>query len=163
MACRTPEKPNMTRQNVCPAPPPTESTATDNGIEGIPAAATSSSGASSRLTIIPPEILLNILELTDLVAPTGEVFWNPVDRYHLPLGATKGTAWKPPTALFLVSKALGAAASKVFLGRNRLAVRPTQSGFTEIRVEGRKANIPQLYGARELFTHGIDAGYLLSL
>lgn len=162
MASPTPEKTDKTRHNVRPAPPPAESTTTDHGTEGIPATAATSLGAC-RLPYLPPDILLNIIELTDLIAPTGEVYWNPVDRHHLPAGAAKGTAWKPPTALFLVCRALSAATRAVFLGRNRLVLRPDNAGFYKIIAAGRKANIPQLYGAREFFAHAVGAGHLPSL
>ncbi|KAK7918181.1 hypothetical protein PG985_010055 [Apiospora marii] len=162
MASRTPEKAGTTRQTVRSAPPPDESTTTDHGTENLPAAAATSPG-TCRLPYLPPEILLNILELTDLIAPTGEVYWNPVQRYHLPSGAAKGTAWKPPTAFFLVNRALSAAAHTVFLGRNRLAVRPDNAVLDKIIAEGRKANVPQLYGAKEFFTCAVSAGNLPSL
>ncbi|KAK8092003.1 hypothetical protein PG997_002364 [Apiospora hydei] len=118
-----------------------------------------SSAATSRLLSLPPEILLKVLENTDLVAPA-EVMWSPVERYSLPFGAAVGTAWKPPTALFLVSSALTAAARKVFLERNCIDVRPETSGFYEILTEGQKSNMPQRYAASEFFEHVMDAGHL---
>ncbi|KAK7960887.1 hypothetical protein PG988_012101 [Apiospora saccharicola] len=162
MASRTPEKTGTMRKNVCSTPPPVESTTTDRGTEGIPAAAATSPGAC-RLLYLPPEILLSILELTDLVVPNGEVYWNPVDLYHLPPRATIGTTWKPPTALFLVNKALSAVTRTVFLGRNRMSVRPNYAGFYEIRENARQANTPQLYGAKEFFTQAVGAVHLPSL
>ncbi|KAK8022294.1 hypothetical protein PG993_013061 [Apiospora rasikravindrae] len=142
--------------------PPIESTTTpssagSNSAEMTPT--TASSPGTSRLLTLPPEILLNVLENTDLVAPA-EVDWNPVERYSLPFRAAAGTAWKPPTALFLVSRAFTAAAQKVFLERNRFDVRPETSGFYKIKMEGEKSEMPQRYAASEFFEHAMDAGHL---
>ncbi|KAK7937952.1 uncharacterized protein PG986_014820 [Apiospora aurea] len=145
-----------------PSVSPTESTtapssASSNKAEIMPT--TASSSGTSRLLSLPPEILLNVLENTDLVAPA-EVMWNPVERYSLPFGAAVGTAWKPPTALFLVSRAFTTAARKVFLERNRIDVRPETSGFYKIVTEGMKSTMPQRYAASEFFEHTMDAGHL---
>ncbi|CAK7211623.1 hypothetical protein SCUCBS95973_001178 [Sporothrix curviconia] len=92
---------------------------------------------------LPSEIILRILEFSDLVAPY-ELEWRPdggftpydcclactatmdcctCRRFHA-ASSTTCTCWTPPTALFLVSRRVHDLAMDVFYGRNRFLVMP---------------------------------------
>jgi hypothetical protein len=70
---------------------------------------------------LPTEVILSILEYTDLVTPTCRVLWYPRIRYTLPPRTLKGS-WQAPSALFLVSRTFCAQARKVFFKHNQIVV-----------------------------------------
>lgn len=113
-----------------------------------------------RLLALPPEILLEVLENTDLVCPSSKVRWVPGSSYHQIFGADSDTAWAPPPALFLVNKAFYTAARKVFLERNCIIVTPNTTAFYQIALEGEPSNKPQRYAASEFFAHATSTGHL---
>ncbi|TGJ83953.1 hypothetical protein E0Z10_g4818 [Xylaria hypoxylon] len=75
-----------------------------------------------RFCALPTEVRLHILESTDLLTPTREVSWNPITGYKVPFRGGKGS-WRPPSALFVVSKVFYTEAQKVFFKHNRIVVR----------------------------------------
>ncbi|KAK6851678.1 hypothetical protein PG995_011803 [Apiospora arundinis] len=141
---------------------PSSPSANENPAELAASSAADTSSSTSRLLSLPPEILLNVLENTDLVAPGGQVHWQPTrqDQYSLPFDAKYGTTWKPPAALFLVGKAFSAVAHKVFLERNRIIISPDTTGFYQLMGEGARSSMPQRYAASEFLEHASSSGRL---
>lgn len=107
-----------------------------------------------RFFDLPLELQVRTLEFTDLSVPGGEIEW--YKTYNLPSLITKSWSydnanvglarpvnyiraakedspfavqvreWRPPTALFLVSKSIGEMAARVFFGRNRFGILPNE-------------------------------------
>ncbi|KAI0202740.1 hypothetical protein F4808DRAFT_57404 [Astrocystis sublimbata] len=84
-----------------------------------------------RFGDLPTELRFNVLEFTDLVAPTNEISWDPVKGYKVPArGRRADASWQPPRAIFRVSKGFSAEAREVFFRHNRIVVWPDSSTFT---------------------------------
>jgi hypothetical protein len=79
---------------------------------------------------LPPETQIQILEYTDLVAPTCHVIWSTSKRFYLDdddRDAADQICWKKPLPIFLVSRLFYQRARDVFWGRNKVTVRPDTS------------------------------------
>jgi hypothetical protein len=94
---------------------------------------------------LPAEVQYQILNLTDLVAPC-KIVWSPYGGFHL-LNTQRGCprflgcfcsryhaafsqrcqCWRPPSALFLVSRDMRYAALEIFYSRNEFIVFPRNS------------------------------------
>jgi hypothetical protein len=79
---------------------------------------------------LPPETQLQILEYTDLVAPTRHVIWSTSKHFYLDeddRDAADQIYWKKPLPIFLVSRLFYHQARVVFWGHNKVTVRPDTS------------------------------------
>ncbi|KAI0535533.1 hypothetical protein GGR58DRAFT_478846 [Xylaria digitata] len=104
-----------------------------------------------RFCALPTEVRLSILENTDLLTPTREVSWNPVTGYKAPFRGGRG-AWRPPNALFLVSKVFYTQAREVFLKNNRIVIRDYVSIIYP------KLDTPVDYAATTFFNNMLPTG-----
>ncbi|KAI1127514.1 hypothetical protein F5Y10DRAFT_193076 [Nemania abortiva] len=93
---------------------------------------------------LPAEIRLQILESSDLLAPTREVSWDPVTGYKLPHQDERGT-WESPAAMFLVSKAFYADARSTFFRHNQIVIQSHVPAFF------RQSEAPVDYAATAFF------------
>ncbi|KAI8948771.1 hypothetical protein F4801DRAFT_555691 [Xylaria longipes] len=102
---------------------------------------------------LPTEVRINVLECTDLLTPTREVVWNPISGYRVPpRGEWMNRSWRPPGALFLVSKALYALAREVFFRHNQIVVWAHGTAFAGL------PGSPADYAATTFFADTLTAG-----
>ena len=135
-----------------------------------------SSGLLFRFMDLHIEICQRILEYTDLVTPAAHVIWclghlDARGRHYISRGAIfkpSMAGWKPPTAMFLVSRDFSALAQIVFLSRNYFEVcdcEPGQvmDGLIWGLIRGTKRPQPDVSKAAAFLSRPMSSEFLSSI